>query len=288
MQANEGKVTGDLQEVTRGTIGNGFPTVSADGRTMAYVTNRSGKLDVWTRDLASGSENPLVVTRWSDYRGIISPDGSKVGFTRRLGSGSTDLYVIPSGGGAEEKLVANIEGLMGWSSDSRKLLYMWGRPFRFRTIDVTSREFVDFLQHPKHNVDDARFSPDDRWVCFKVELQPGHEVTFIAPVRNGVATQESEWIQITEGPVDGRSWWSPDGNLLYFQSNRDGSICIWAQKLDPTAKRPLGRAFAVYHFHGRRSAGSATFGYGMAPDKLYFALQETTSNIWLAEPQGAR
>jgi hypothetical protein len=32
----------------------------------------------------------------------------------------------------------------------------------------------------------------------------------------------------------------------------------------------------------------AAFLYGMAPDGLYFALVETTGNIWLAEPQGVQ
>ena len=289
IRANEGKVTGEPQQLTQGAAEDVFPTVSADGKTMVFVSNRSGNNDVWMRDLASGSESPLVVTHWDDFRGIISPDGSRVAFTRRLESGVNDLYVIPSGGGAEEKFADGVAAVMGWSSDSRKVLYMWGRPFRFRTIDVGSRAVVDFLQHPRHNIDLARFSPDDRWVCFKLELQPGREPTFIAPVRNGVAAPESEWIKITDGPIDGRSWWSPDGNLLYFLSDRDGAQCIWAQRLDPTAKRPVGPAFAVSHFHARRrSLNSAPFGYGMAPDRLYFADEETTGNIWLAEPKSAR
>jgi Tol biopolymer transport system component len=288
LQANEGNVAGEVQQVTHGSARNNFPTVSADGRTMVFVTSRSGNASVWMRDLASGLENPLVATHWNDFRGIISPDGARVAFTRAIESGQVDLYQIPSGGGAEEKLASGVAAVMGWSSDSKKILYMWGRPFRYRTIDVASRAVVDFLQHPEHNVDDARFSPDDRWVCFKLELGPGHEPTVIAPVRNGVAAPESEWIRVTDGPIDGRSWWSPDGNLLYFQSDRDGSECIWAQKLDPASKRPVGPAFAVYHFHGGRRARSQTFGYGMAPDRLYFTQEETTGNIWLAEPQGAR
>ena len=291
IQANEGKPTGELQHVTGGAATDQFPTISTDGKIMVYVTNRSGIRVVWIRDLTSGSESPLVVNRWDNFRGIISPDGSRVAFTRMIesGSGIADLYVIPAAGGAEEKLAGGVEGVMGWSSDSRKILYMWGRPFRFRAIDVGSHAAVDFLQHPTHNVDIARLSPDDRWVCFKLELQPGREPTFIAPVRNGVAAQESEWIQITEGPVDGRSWWAPDGNLLYILSDRDGSQCIWAQRLDPTTKRPLGPAFGVSHLHGRRRRlASSSFGYGMAPDKLYFPVEETTGNIWLAEPQGTR
>ena len=30
--------------------------------------------------------------------------------------------------------------------------------------------------------------------------------------------------------------WSPDANLLYFWSSRDGSPCLWAQRLDPLTK----------------------------------------------------
>jgi Tol biopolymer transport system component len=242
------------------------------------------------RDLPSGSETPLVFTHWDDFRGIVSPDGSKVAFTRRIQSASEyQLYLIPSSGGSEEKLVDGIAAVMGWSSDSRRILYMWGRPFRFRTIDVATHVVVDFLQHPQYNVDVARFSPDDRWVCFRLELQQGRLPTYIAPVRDGVAAPEREWIRITEGPVDGRSWWAPDGNLLYVLSDRDGSHCIWAQPLDPTTKRPQGPAFGVYHLHGRRrSLANSPFGYAMARDKLYFALQETTGNIWLADPQAAR
>lgn len=32
--------------------------------------------------------------------------------------------------------------------------------------------------------------------------------------------------------------WSPDASLLYFWSDRDGSACLWAQRLDSITKRP--------------------------------------------------
>ena len=37
-----------------------------------------------------------------------------------------------------------------------------------------------------------------------------------------------------------KPFWSPDGNLLYFLSSRDGFLCLWAQWLDPSTKHPLG------------------------------------------------
>ena len=41
----------------------------------------------------------------------------------------------------------------------------------------------------------------------------------------------------------------PDGNTMYFTSNRDGFMCMWAMRLDPKTKRPLGAPFPIQHFH---------------------------------------
>jgi len=60
--------------------------------------------------------------------------------------------------------------------------------------------------------------------------------------------------------IDRYVWWSPDGNLLYFISERDGFVCLWAQRLDPATKHPQGAAFPIRHFHtpGDRSQPSET------------------------------
>jgi Tol biopolymer transport system component len=50
---------------------------------------------------------------------------------------------------------------------------------------------------------------------------------------------------------------SPDGNTMYFTSNRDGFICVWALRLDPKTKRPLGAPFAIQHFHGSQRVHAA-------------------------------
>ena len=72
----------------------------------------------------------------------------------------------------------------------------------------------------------------------------------IAPVRNGVPAGESEWVSVTDGKyTDDKPQFSPDGNTLYFTSTRDGHLCIWAQHLDKTTKRPSGAPFVVQHFH---------------------------------------
>ena len=86
--------------------------------------------------------------------------------------------------------------------------------------------------------------------------------------------------------MDRYACWSPNGNLLYFLSERDGFRCIWAQHLEPATKRPSGAAFAVRHFHtSRRSlvtiGDPIATGLSVGVGKLVFSMTERTGNIWM-------
>jgi hypothetical protein len=99
--------------------------------------------------------------------------------------------------------------------------------------------------------------------------------------------KESEWIPVTDGSQkDFKSRWSPDGNLLYFVSHRDGFRCLWAQRLDPRTKRPLGAAFEVFPSHRARlslmNVNVTGLEFSVAHDKIIFNLGELGGNIWMA------
>ena len=120
-----------------------------------------------------------------------------------------------------------------------------------------------------------------------------HSEVFVAPWRKGRPVEEAEWITIVEGP-DGsdKPCWSADGNALYFTSDRDGSRCIWLQRLDPTTKRPTGPPEAFCHFHSaRRSPMNVPLELlemSVARDQVIINLGEETGNLWLAELQERR
>ena len=105
------------------------------------------------------------------------------------------------------------------------------------------------------------------------------------PVQQPVTSDE--WIAVTdEDTFHDKPLWSPDGRLLYFTSDQDGYRCIWAQRLDPNTKRPVGSPFAVYHSHSARrsllNADILKLELAVAPGKLVFQLGEITGNIWMA------
>ena len=133
----------------------------------------------------------------------------------------------------------------------------------------------------------ARFSPDEQWVAFHSRPDPTTRQIFVAPFRNGVVPDRKGWIAVTDGKqMDREPFWSPDGNLLYFISERDGFRCIWAQRLDPATKKPAGPAFVVRDFHtawrslSAVSGGVGQIGLSILPDRMIFALGELTGNLW--------
>ena len=143
------------------------------------------------------------------------------------------------------------------------------------------------ISHPKLGISGAEPAPDLKWVAFSLPEVANSPVK-VAPLRDGRAAAESEWTTVAAYPGhNSRPWWSPDGNLLYFLSLKDNYPDIWAQRLHPVTKRPLGEVFVVYHFHETRKApnilGGASFGPAVGKNQITFSLLEQSGNIWIAE-----
>jgi hypothetical protein len=142
------------------------------------------------------------------------------------------------------------------------------------------------VQHQQNSLWQGQISPDGRWITFLAAEPDQDKCVFVAPFRPEVP--ESQWIPITgfTGKND-KPRWSPDGNLLYFTSDRDGWRCIWAQRLNAATKRPAGEPFAVFHAHSaRRSLGMVGIGtleISLAAGRMVFVMGEASGNIWTAK-----
>jgi DNA-binding winged helix-turn-helix (wHTH) protein/Tol biopolymer transport system component len=284
------------------------PSVSRDGKWMAYDTNNPGKPNtVLLRDLRTGIDH-FVDDKGrqpgGDSFASISPDGSKVIFDRDCKGGKwiypdhpfSCSFMVAATGGEPEQLCERCTA-RGFSSDGSVVLfqkYDQSDPNKDRivAIDLRTRTEKDFLSHPHSPLFHAFFSWDDRWVAFKKLLSwylpQSTTQILIAPVRHGSAANETEWIAVTDGRyIDDKPQFSPDGNTVYFTSTRDGYLCIWAQRLDPVTKHPLGPPLAYEHFHN--SAGhDATFSQeyadlSVAGDKILINLPQYTSDIWMTQ-----
>ncbi len=288
------------------------PSVSRDGRWMAYNSFHSGKPDaILLRDLNTGTDHLLDdKDRAGDGYASISPDGTRVIFERDCKEGifpqnpDSPLpcsFMVAAAGGEPERVCERCTA-RGFSSDGSVVLlqkYDKSDPGKDRivSLDLRTRIEHDFLSLPGQVVTHPFFSWDDRWVLFRsVRPKDGSSSPsdaslsqiLIAPVRNGSPARQSGWIAVTDGQhMDDKPQFSPDGNTVYFTSTRDRFLCIWAQRLDPKTKHPVGPPFAYEHFHNAAGRASAWFvnqsDLSVARDKMLINLLQIHSDIWMTQ-----
>ena len=92
----EGKILGEPRPIATTTRVNFDPQISADGRRIVFVSNRSGVYEIWAS--ASDGSNCVRLTksvalfpgspRWS-------PDGKMIVFDGRDEEGNADIYSVP-------------------------------------------------------------------------------------------------------------------------------------------------------------------------------------------------
>ncbi len=289
VDANHGKVTGPIQRLTEDAALNDTASISEDGAKIAFLSNRDGKRAMWQKDMASGklrkvSSPSEKVPEGPTFPGM-TPDGRKAAFEIASGDLANRKYVLAD---LTDGSLREYPG-RGWGiSPSARFLLMYGKnssaPIQAMRADTSERH--DLMAQPKWPQRSPRFSRDERWVALHVLNTEATRQVWIVPFQFGRPAPESEWVAITDGKMlDRDPDWSPDGNLLYWLADRGGVRGIFAVKLDPSTKHPLGPAFEVKMFPGTRRSmmkfgNTAAVHPAVARDKLVFALGEETGSIW--------
>jgi Tol biopolymer transport system component len=244
------------------------------------------------RDLETDREVLLVSSRGA-IGPVITADGSRVGYvdTER----HSGIFAVPSSGGEPEKVCGNCGDsfvyVQDWSRDKTRLLFLAGSPTELFVLHLPSGRKTRALQRSPHSLWQAKFSPDDRWISVLEPIDAqGHTRIWIVPFRDGAVPNAVQWVGVTSGDDwDDKPRWSPDGNLMYFTSLRDGFHCLWAQRLRPDTKEPMGSAFPVQHFHSARvsmsNAGFVGLETAVGRDKVFINLGELRGNIWTTRLQ---
>jgi Tol biopolymer transport system component len=102
------------------------PALSVRGDRLAFDFSdaRSGKGDIWIRDIARGINSRFTFGAAEAYAPLFSPDGKRIVFTMEAGPvGVGDLYEKPADGQGEPKILLK--------TDEQKIVCDWSRDGRY-------------------------------------------------------------------------------------------------------------------------------------------------------------
>ncbi len=293
VDADQGRVTGDVVRLTQSAADERNPALTLDGKRVFFGTNRSGNQDIWVKDLTSGKETNLTNSPGDENRPTINATGSKLAY-RRMDQPSPTISMMSIGqdsaglpqAGVPQKIQGGPCGYpWAWTSDGKRLAFNCPASGPVQMFNSESGEVLQILGRVIYHVS---FSSDDRWIAFGQRYPSGRERVFVAPYDGRSQPQEKDWVPVTDGSTfDAYAQWAPSGDLLYFISDRDGFRCVWAQRLDASTKRAVGAPIAIYHSHlSRRSLlniGVNSMEISVARDKIAVPMGEITGNIWMTK-----
>jgi Tol biopolymer transport system component len=213
---------------TRGDALNASPSWAPDSRTIYFVSNRGGAMDLWQRSIAG--------------------DGTPTGAARRLTTGVEMLFARFSPDG----------GQLAYSKGRRM-----GNIWRVPILEDRPARWSDARQltDQQGRITGARLSPDGTQLAFNLHGQAGRHIWRL-PAKGGllerVLMDPSEqiwprwspdgrriayhsngeiWVVPSDGGQPSRlttheasdccAWWSTDGLEIAFTSNRNGNFDIW-------------------------------------------------------------
>ncbi|MFN0109923.1 MAG: winged helix-turn-helix domain-containing protein, partial [Blastocatellia bacterium] len=152
------------------------PESSPDGSSIAYVSARSGRREIWLSD--SAGQNQVQLTRFNGpYVGSpkFSPDGKQVAFDCTAKNDQRDIYVIGISGGTPRRLTTDnaTESEPFWSRDGQWIYFgsMSGGSEQIWKMPAIGGQAV---QITKTGGRQAAESPDGKYLYFsKKPDEPG-------------------------------------------------------------------------------------------------------------------
>jgi Tol biopolymer transport system component/serine/threonine protein kinase len=225
------------------------PSITPGGNEVLYASPIDGDWDLYLQSVgASGATNLTADSTDDDTQPALSPDGQRVAFRSERDGGG--VFILDRGGPSGESVqrIAERGFNPAWSPMGDEIVVaaegVLESPFRrerlseLRIIDLGSGES---RQLTGGDAVQPAWSPNGGRIAYwGIDVSIGQSDIWTIPAGGGEAVQVTN-----DEATDWSPAWSPDGQYLYFASNRSGSMDIWRARVDQDSGRVRGDAEPV-------------------------------------------
>lgn len=252
--------------LTRAKKNSDAPAFSPDGRTLAFLSDRDGKRQIYAMDLGGGEARALTTTEEGVTRFAFSPDGSRIAYVARENKPDAikdrdkrwgDVVIED-----EDTRPAHLHVFNIAAGDTKRL---------------TSGTFV---------VGDFDWSPDGKEIAF--DFSASADPSFSSTTNISVVDVESAAVRplVTQEAPDSSPRWSPDGSQIAFRTSM-GNVASYYYANAQIAVISSGRNAASARAITALSTGFDEDANLLAWSKqgIWFAAnQKTEAGLFLLDP----
>lgn len=216
----------------------GEPTFSPDGETIAYVSDRSGNLEIYLKQISGGADINLTNSPADDVQPAFSPDGKSIAFVSTRSTSSAilyygydlplmggDIWVMPALGGGTRRVVIS-GNFPSWSPDGTAILYSGGvqRKQKIYRVPAIGGDPTEIPIAFKPGEPAPRFvlypsySPDGRWIVFEADITTDN-IVYVVSAEGG----EAKVIARGKHPT----WQANSEAIIYSNTERGKNQSLW-------------------------------------------------------------
>jgi Tol biopolymer transport system component len=258
---------------------------------LAFTSYRDGHGEIYSMNADGTGQTRLTTTSGGTaWEPAWSPDGSKIAFSRIVGTSGDVFTIDPTGSGLVNLTNSGQETEPAWSPDGQRLAFTSARDDNTgdlgTEIYLMSADGTNQTRLTGQGVDDseAAWSPDGSRIAFSAGQSDADQANQIYVM----SSDGSGRVQLTTGSAPNtHPTWSPDGSRIAFASARDGHFEIYVMNADGSDQTRLTVTPGTAGAHSRDPAWS--------PDGTRIAFAQATSgpidgyypmDIYVMNPDG--
>ena len=249
-------------------------TVTSDGKTIYYDSERNGSSDIWRLNVGEREPEAMTTDAADEFGGVLSPDGRRLTFySYPEGSGHGVIWVKPMVGGGPTQRVNSSEsyGLWPeWTPDGTGVTWGCGLRQCVATQDNAGPWHVEKRAEQRWN-----WSPDGQWSTNQ-RRGTGDGTVSIYPKAGGPAKMLYVRTAAADPMATGVQW-GADSRTLYFRSrDAGGHALFWSLSIDGGSPRLIARLDDL-------SRQSFRNDFSTDGRHLYFGINDRQSDISVVE-----